>query len=251
MRRIAVLLLIAIAGSSQSISAESIRNIPVPQGFERVFYPDYTYSGWIQTLPLKTDNSILTYSGKRLPSRVYSRLAVIGLPLLFAEDLEQCADFCMRFWADFHNEAGKLDELYLFSYQGEKELYAASGLVYLDFLRRAFAYSNSHSLKIGSSAFDDPPRPGDMIVQNDTGGIGHVSMIVDACEDQDGKRLYLIGFSFMPAQEFHIEKSPDTIPGADPFGKEGWFSIEGYLDFLDRYYPYGEPVLRRFEEGKK
>jgi hypothetical protein len=79
-----------------------------------------------------------------------------------------------------------------------------------------------------------------MIVQNENGGIGHVSMIMDACKNEKGEELYLIGYSFMPAQEFHIE-------GARPeYGKDGWFSIEGYYRYLADYLDLGKPVLRRF-----
>ena len=129
---------------------------------------------------------------------------------------------------------------------------------YREFLYNAFAYTNSHSLKQGGvdPVSESPlperdqvnaPRPGDMIVQNDTGGIGHVSMIVDECEDFDGNRLYLVGFSFMPAQEFHIERAPSFDIHGKSFGKESWFTYEGYIEFVNRYYPYGTPVLRRFD----
>ena len=81
-----------------------------------------------------------------------------------------------------------------------------------------------------------------MIVQNQTGSIGHASMIVDACKNRKGEKLFLMGFSFMPAQEFHIEKAPAG------YGKHGWFTVKGMQDFLEKYYPYGKPVLRRFKK---
>ena len=85
-------------------------------------------------------------------------------------------------------------------------------------------------------------QPGDMFVQNQTGGIGHVSLIVDACQNQEGKRLFLIGYSFMPAQEFHIEKAKRK------HGKDGWFTVEGYKKYLKQlpFSRYGAPVFRRF-----
>ena len=81
--------------------------------------------------------------------------------------------------------------------------------------------------------------PGDCIVQNDDGGIGHVSMILSSCHNAAGDIYYLIGFSFMPAQEFHIEN-------AMQFGKDGWFTLHGYYEFLKNHLDLGEPVLRRF-----
>ena len=239
-------------------STDSIIDIPVPSGCSRVEYPPDSFSGWIQRIPLKNGTSIRTYRGTYLPSRVYDRMAVLDRPLLFDDDLEQCADYCMRLWADYHKETDKLDELYLFTYHGDKRYFAASDLSYTAFLRNAFAYTNSYSLKKGCVdlnsgsdrlvAVSDPGlRPGDMFIQNDTGGIGHVSIIVDACEADDGSRFYLVGFSFMPAQEFHIEKAPLGRIDGRAVGREYWFSYEGYIRFLNAYYPFGVPVLRRFD----
>ena len=83
-------------------------------------------------------------------------------------------------------------------------------------------------------------KPGDMIVQNRNGGIGHASVILDVCESKKGEKLYLIGYSFMPAQEFHIEKAEEK------YGRDGWFTIEGYFRYLSEFLDFGEPVLRRF-----
>ena len=40
---------------------------------------------------------------------------------------------------------------------------------------------------------------GDLIVQNDTVGIGHVSMILDVCRTGSGETLNRIGYRYMPA----------------------------------------------------
>jgi hypothetical protein len=251
--------LVAYVLATSFAVADSVSDLTLPQGCTRIEYSPNSFSGWIQRMPVKGNKSILTYRGAMLPARVYDRFAVLERPLLFSEDLEQCADFAMRLWADYHAETDRLDELFLFNYTGEKQFYSASNLSYLAFLRRAFAYTNSYSLKQGCVDIDaalnaenlvttSAPRlhPGDMLIQNDTGGIGHVSMIVDACQDDSGNRYYLIGFSFMPAQEFHIERAPSGRIGGKRVGIENWFSYEGYIRFLNAYYPYGIPVLRRF-----
>jgi len=216
-----------------------IKDIPVPEGFKRISYPEHSFSSYLQNLPLKKENKVLSYQKKDL-SDWYDSIAVINKPLLFHDDLEQCADFSMRLWADYHKESGKLDELYLFNYPGQKQYFKNSKKDYFRFLRNAFASSNSYSLKKGAtSILKENLKPGDLFVQNETGGIGHVSIILDSANDQN-KKLYLVGFSFMPAQEMHIERSPTDK------GKNGWFSYEGFLQHLQSKYPYGNPVLRRF-----
>ena len=162
------------------------------------------------------------------------------MPLLFVnQDLEQCADYCMRFWAEYHRANSLLDRLYLFDYNGHRKMFKESGRTYETFLKLRFAYSNSYSLKKGCREVrSDELRPGDMLVQNRTGGIGHASMIVDVCVNNDGEKLYLVGYSYMPAQEFHIERAG----GGN--GVAGWFTLEGAKNHLRGFGPV---VYRRFE----
>jgi hypothetical protein len=122
-------------------------------------------------------------------------------------------------------------------------MYSSSGKSWTGFLKWAFSYSNSYSLKKGCLPIQETDViPGDMFVQNSDGGIGHVSMVVDMAESKDGKKLYCIGFSFMPAQEFHIEKASDN------YGQGGWFTLQGFYQYLDDFLAMGKPVLRRFSE---
>jgi len=220
----------------------TVRNtIPIPNGYERMVPPEGSFSQWIQSLPLKSDNIIFDYRGRPVESGSYRLYGVIEMPLMFKSDLEQCADFAMRFWAEYHKEKGWLDNLFLFDYSGKKKYYKNSAQTYTAFLKTAFANTNSHSLKKGCTPIAaDELIPGDLFVQNERGGVGHVSVIMDICAAQDGARLFLVGYSFMPAQEFHIEKA------GDEYGVEGWFTLEGYKQHLRDHLDYGEPVLRRF-----
>ena len=68
--------------------------------------------------------------------------------------------------------------------------------------------------------------------------------LFDVCENEAGERLYLIGFGFMPAQECHIEKAPADL------GKEGWFTLGGYRQYLKQHLDFGKPELRSFAPVK-
>jgi hypothetical protein len=234
---IAILLLFSTALFSQV----RIKDLPIPNGCARIVYPDTTFSGWIQLLKLKGDNKIKIYNGTYITDGYFNQSAVVDMPLLFKSDLEQCADFCMRFWAEYHKSRNNLHRLYLFNYSGQKLFYSNSGLEYVAFLKKIFMNTNSFSLKKGcASVQKDSLKPGDMFVQNGNGGVGHVSMIVDECISTGGaKKLYLIGFSFMPAQEFHIEMASDS------YGIGGWFTYDGAVQFLENVFTL-TPVLRRF-----
>lgn len=219
-----------------------VNEIRLPPGAVRVRFPNGSFPEFVRNLPLKSEATLWTYKKQNIIRR-YDMIAVVDLPLLFKDDLEQCADYSMRVWAEYHKQTNNLNRLYLFDYNGNRKRFSESGLSYQSFLRKAFASSNSYSLKKGGEKVEEKDlRPGDLFVQNETGGIGHVSVILDSAKGKNGENLFLVGFSFMPAQEMHIEKAPNE------FGSAGWFTYGGFISHLNESYPYGTPVLRRFSE---
>jgi hypothetical protein len=228
------------AGFAQELTIKN--SIPVPDGCVRESGLIGSFCYWIQNLPLKDTPVIHDYRGKIVRSTFYNVWGVVQMPLLFRSDLEQCTDFAMRFWAEYHKSFGMLDRLYLFDYNGNKKMFRTSGETFDQFLKSTFSKANSHSLKQGSKAITgDDAIPGDLIVQNEQGGVGHVSVIMDVCRSVQGRKLFLIGYSFMPAQEFHIERANET------YGTGGWFTLEGYYRYLADHLDFGKPVLRRFD----
>jgi hypothetical protein len=205
-----LLLILFIAGCLYSQDRTVLKAFPPPEGYTRITCDSASFSYWLQRLPLKSDNTILTYNGDRVQRGFYNTWGVLDMPLLFSSDLEQCADYCMRLWAEYHRAYNSFDKLYLFNYSGKRTYFNNSNRTFRSFLKQAFAYSNSYSLKKGCKPVADTALiPGDLFIQNQTGGVGHVSMILDICESASGEKLYLIGYSFMPAQEFHIEKADE------------------------------------------
>jgi len=226
-----------------TITASTVSSLPVPAGYTRISSPAGSYGAWLSLLPLKNDKRILSFDGTTITNPFYHVFAVVALPLLFSSDLEQCADFSMRLWAEYHKDNATFDKMYLFTYSGSRRYFSESGKTYTSFLKWAMSNSNSYSVKTGCVPVPDADvRPGDMFVQNEHGGIGHVSVIMDMCEMTGKDRLYLVGYSFMPAQEFHIEYARET------FGTGGWFTLDGYRRYLAEYLDLGKPVMRRFGE---
>jgi hypothetical protein len=241
-QRFLQLLFVILVISRLSADSLSIRSaIPLPAGYTRYVCPANSFGAWLGSQHVKSDHCIRTFTGNCMPQDYFNTYAVLDMPLLFKADLEQCADFAMRLWAEYFKQTGHLEQLTLFDYNGHVKRFANAGQSYAAFLKQAFSTTNSYSLKKGCA--DVPPDsliPGDLLVQNSDGGIGHVSVIVDVALSGSHQKIYLIGFSFMPAQEFHIEKAPTE------FGIDGWFTLKGYLYYLDTYMPYGKPVYRRF-----
>lgn len=223
----------------------SVRSkIPVPKGYKRIKTYKNSFAEWLRYLPVKSAGSaVLTYSGEALSDDYYTIWRVIDLPLYFRSDIEQCADWGYRFWYEYQIEAGFGDNLWMTDYNGNKKTYrqwkeGRKNPSLKKFFKWVCNHANSYSQKKGLYEVEENAlRPGDLIVQNQTGGIGHVSVIFDICENEKGEKLYLVGYSFMPAQECHIEKADDE-PGSG-----GWFTLAGYYQHSAGF---GPSVLRSF-----
>lgn len=227
---------------SGTLKNSKVSDISVPEGFQRIIYKKSGFPEWLRNLHLKSNSKILLYNNEEYSNNNFKIMFVINRKLLFKKNIEQCADFCMRFWGEYHRNTNQLNKLYLYDYFGKKVFYKSEAYSFEDFLKTAMLSSNPHSLKIGCKQINiNDAIPGDLIVQSKEKWIGHTSMIIDACENKKGEKLFLIGFGFSPAQEFHIEKA------ADNFGKKGWFSLSGYIEFLEqKYSTYGSPVIMQF-----
>lgn len=230
---------IPTSNSNYSKNISKVSDIPEPLGYKRIMYDNGTYPFFIQNLPVAKNEYVETFSKEVIH---WSSEYIIDKKLLFyGQDLEQCADWAMRLWADYHHETNMLDNLFLYEYSGQKTYYKNSGMNYTTFLKKCFSYSNSFSIKKGANEIKKSELcPGDMLVQNENGGIGHVSVILDIAQDATGNCLYLIGFSYMPAQQMHINWA------LAPHGEDGWNSLEGFFLYLQKTLPFGTPVFRRF-----
>ena len=241
--RSVMLTILVVLGSQLTAYSQSrtISDISAPEGYMAVTFPPHSYSHWITRLPLRRGNEIRLYTGDTLFHAGYNVYAVVEMPILFKQDLEQCADWAFRFWAEYHKQQGLLDKLYLMDYNGRRRPFGQTSQSFKQFFKWTAAHANSYSIKTGAAPVSEGDlRPGDMVVQNEKGGIGHVSIIMNVALSPERDTLLLIGFSFMPAQEFHIERAQSG------YGKDGWFSLDGFYRYLTENLDLGDPVLRRF-----
>ena len=82
------------------------------------------------------------------------------------------------------------------------------------FLPFVFTYAGTLSLEHQlSPAGMSWLRPGDVLVRG--GSPGHAILVTDVAVNSQGKKIYLLSQSYMPAQDIHIVKNPanaDTDP---------------------------------------
>ncbi len=183
--------------------------------------------------------------------------AVLAWDLLGS--VEQCADVAMRLVADHARGTQAEDSIAFSSLSGQTISWsrwrtgryttnaAATRIVYrpdgptrddedafADYLRFVMTYANTASLvrdwpqvsaadiKVGDVLIH-PPRTGS--------SMGHLSIVVDACEDTSGARRYIFADGYTPARMPVVRQ---RVPG-DPVSV--WMTPAQYLDYQSRFGP--------------
>ncbi|HHH29937.1 MAG TPA: hypothetical protein ENK57_16545, partial [Polyangiaceae bacterium] len=180
------------------------------------------------------------------------------------QDLQQCADAIMRLYGEWQWSRGRAREVSFQSgfgaipwarflggqvphHDGERVSWAtarrqaredhASFRRYMDVV---FTWANTGSL--ASQASQPSPedlRPGDFFIL--PGAPGHTVLVLDLARDDAGRRVALIGQSFMPAQRFQVLR---------PSRDQMWFSIDDEGVDTPFWRPFPWSSLRRLDEAE-
>ena len=204
-----------------------------PENFKRVDAADHSFAKFLRTYPLKEYGSpVLLYDGKRKSNDVH--VSVFDMAILNV-DLIQCADAVIKLRAEYLYQEKRYSEIQFhitngmlvpFSKYAEGQRVIVSGnttswkdgyksgysrSVFEEYLKFIYTYAGTYSLAMESlSKSLSNIQPGDFFIYG--GSPGHVVLVLDLAIDQStGKKIMLLGQSYMPSQEFHILKSYDDI----------------------------------------
>lgn len=263
MIRLTFILALLVTVNCVAASLES--TFAVPDGYQRVAAETHSYASYLRNLQVLPDSArVLNFKGDPV-SFWPDDVRVLDIAFLFPEDLEQCADMGLRLYSEHMWSQGRADELTFPLQNGQRISWAEwkqgrrlqlnetgtrhihkvvaaddSRNSFNEFLRYLFYWTGSAGMKSGLKKVDESElRPGDMIIQNEGGGMGHLSIILDMAQNTSGEKLYLIGNGWTPAQSFFIHKA--TAGNGDDY----WFTIDGYRRHLSRF-SFGPFNFRRF-----
>ena len=183
-------------------------------------------------------------------------------------DLQQCADAVMRLWAEYLKSIGREDLICFRTAAGvkaewsrwqdgyrpskknprtwQKKATPSGGYrTFRNYLKKVFGVANSASILKQMSRVDNPEavNHGDVYIEGATKrGYGHAVIVVDVAENQDGKRIFLLAQSYMPAQEIHILKNPENA-------KSPWYEPKANGAITTPEWTFGPGSLYRFKKG--
>ncbi len=203
-----------------------------PSGYVRLAPPPGSFADWLQHLPLKPGQpSVYLYNGQPKTNQT-TQIAVVDLDVGTA-NLQQCADAVIRLRAEylfslpaihaihFNFTSGHRADLWRW-FQGFRPQISGQNVTwrqstpvdssyrnFREYLTVVFRYAGTHSLsqELVRVSVVDSLQIGDVFIQG--GFPGHAVLVLDLAQNsKTDHKLFLLGQSYMPAQEFHVLKNP-------------------------------------------
>lgn len=217
-----------------------------PAGTERVSVAPRSFAAWLRELPLLPIGSpVLLYDGQQKPRQdVHAAVTSLDVP---KRDLQQCADAVMRLRAEYLLALGKPQQIRFHPDPGKPRVLAFAGGSRADFMSymlRVFSAAGSASLQAELPKVDasTPLQPGDILIQG--GYPGHAILVLDVAAG-GGRRLLLLGQSYMPAQQFHVLKNTQD-PALSPWFDEARLDTKPGLFTPEWWRPFARSDVRHF-----
>lgn len=215
---------------------------PPPPGTKRLPVRSGDWGDWLRHLPLHPGKpDVLLFNGQKKGNQdVHEAVTYIDVG---NSDLQQCADAVMRLRAEYFYSKEMFDSIHFRYTSGHEVTFKdwASGIRpfvtgnkvlfkggnrkgtdrenFSQYLKNVFTYAGTLSLsKEMKSVATDSIQPGDVFIVG--GSPGHAVLVLDVAVDVTGSKYFMLGQSYMPAQQIHVLKNlndPDISP---------WYSVK-------------------------
>lgn len=232
--------------------------INTPDGYERVAAETGSLTEFVRNYHLKEAGAEVHLYDGSLKRNQDAHVAVFDLPIE-EYDLQQCADSVIRMYAEYYWNTNQQDKIafhftngFLVEYPKWRDGYRIkvdgndtswakdasyddSYECFLKYMKMIFTFAGTRSMEAYEAEATDISniKVGDVFLYG--GSPGHVVMVVDVCENSNGKKAFLLAQGYMPAQEFHLLENEEHED--DP-----WY----YEDEVE--YPFSTPEYT-FDEG--
>jgi hypothetical protein len=218
----------------------NIASIPLPAGFKRIACENGSYACWLKELGLKPDKTVHLYDGTVKPNQD-AQFAVIDLSV-GNKNLQQCADAVMRLRAEYFYSKHQYDSIVFFdNNQTAYRLTAPfTRLHFLEYMEKVFGMCGSASLsrQLRPVADLSGVMPGDVLVRG--GFPGHAETVMDVAINEEGKKIYLLSQSYMPAQDIHVLVNPLNLDYSP------WYEVTSAETIVTPEYVFKREELKRW-----
>jgi hypothetical protein len=218
----------------------TINAIPLPEGYKRVKADSSSFAGWLRQLVLKENKTVYLFNGT-VKGNQQAQFAVLDIPV-GKKDLQQCADAVMRLKADYLFAKKRFTEIVF--YDNERGVYTFAPPYtkenYTTFMERVFGMCGSASLAKQLKMVSDfsTIQPGDVLIRG--GFPGHAATVMDVAENTDGKKIFMLAQSYMPAQDVHVLINP-VDENLSP-----WYAVDDKNTIITPEYLFYKKELKRW-----
>ena len=251
--------------SSESVDLQQVKNIPLPNGYERTPQTATAFGAYLSNIKLKKDKTVYLFNGQKKGNQT-AQYAVLDVSV-GNRDLQQCADAVMRLRGEYLFQQKAFDKIVFHAVEGQlmrfvdwangnhnlltikdvtQKLKPNSDISYPNFLKYmnyVFAYASTLSLEkeITPLSKISEIQAGDVFIKG--GAPGHAITVMDVAKNKTtGKKIFLLSQSYMPAQDIHILKNPNNSDLSP------WYS-EDFGDVLQTpEWDFARKALRRFTD---
>lgn len=224
--------------TERSAVFETINAIPPPLGYERTLPEQGSFGEWLRVIKLKKDNHVYLYNGA-LKKNQSAHFAVLDIPV-GKKDLQQCADAIIRLRAEYLFDKKRYNEISfsdnnntVYRWEG-----GSSKTAFTDYLENVFCRCGTASLQkqLKSVADLQQIQPGDIFIKG--GFPGHAMIVLDVAINKEGKKMFMLAQSYMPAQDIHIVKNP-VNPTISP-----WYEVPDSNELVTPEWTFYKQSLR-------
>ncbi len=252
--------LLFYASSSDSAPFDRVADIPAPKGFQRTKLPKESFAEFLRNQKLnRNDDTVYLYDG-RMKKNQTVQYAVL-LTDIGTKDLQQCADAVIRLRAEYLYEKQRYSEIHfnftngetvhfkkyadgfrLSGFHKEMSVWKNSGKndysypSFRKYLDLVFTYAGTSSLsrELKRVKIEDI-QIGDVFIQARQ-PFGHTVIVMDTASNAEGKKVFLLAQSYMPAQSIHILKNPSS--------DSPWYHIQ--KNIITPEWDFSSSDLKRF-----
>ncbi len=235
-----------------------------PAGFRRIETAKGSFGNWLRHLPLKPGKPDVMLHDGNPKGRQDVHAAVLEVDV-GRRDLQQCVDACMRLRAEYlwsaqraqdvcFRSVGGLDISWKkwrqgFRPDGRKWSKTASPQgswrAFRSYMDRVFGTCNTRSQLEQMIPLGDPEKLeiGHVFLNRpDPNSFGHAVMVVDMAVNAEGKKVFALVQSYMPAQEIHV------LNNLSDESMSPWFTIENESDLVTPEWTFAITDLMRYPE---
>ena len=186
----------------------AVKDIPLPEGYQRLPADSNSFAYWLQNVLLKKNKTVYLFDGYKKINQ-QAQFAVLDITV-GNKDLQQCADAVMRLRAEFLFSKKRYAEIIFTDNENGKYAFGAPYTRgnFMQFLQKVFGRCGSASLakQLKKVTNFENIAAGDVLIRG--GFPGHAVMVMAVAENITGKKIFMLAQSYMPAQDMHILVNP-------------------------------------------